>query len=100
MNSISFNATMMREMRTIALVTRMLEQHRLTGTSNLRRINFHIVQAEKEMARFGASSKCNLDADFLEILFDLGRTTCSRWLDETYAQIGVKSSVDLDSLFY
>ena len=100
MNSISFNATMMREMRTIALVTRMLEQHRLTGTSNLRRINFHIVQAEKEMARFGASSKFNLDADFLEILFDLGRETCGRWLDETHAQIGVKSSVDLDSLFY
>jgi len=23
-----------------------------------------------------------------------------RWLDETYAQVGVKSSVDLDSLFY
>ena len=31
MNSISFNATMMREMRAITLVTRLLEQHRLTG---------------------------------------------------------------------
>lgn len=100
MNSISFNATMMREMRTIALVTRMLEQHRLTGTSNLRRINFHMVQAEKEMARFGASSKFNLDADFIETLFALGRTTCRNWLDENWTHVGARSTVDLDGLFY
>ena len=100
MNSISFNATMMREMRTIALVTRLLDQHRLTGASNLRRINFHIVQAEKEMAHFGASSKFNLDEDFLEVLFDLGRTTATRWLEENFHSIGVNSSVDLHKLFF
>ncbi|MBM3521479.1 MAG: patatin-like phospholipase family protein [Alphaproteobacteria bacterium] len=100
MNSISFNATMMREMRTIALVTRLLEQHRLTGTSNLRRINFHIVQAEEEMARFGASSKFNLDEDFLATLFELGRRTASDWLDRHYADVGVTSTVDLNKLFY
>ena len=100
MNSISFNATMMREMRTIALVTRLLDQHRLTSASNLRRINFHIVQAEKEMERSGASSKFNLDEDFLEILFDLGRTTATRWLKENFQTIGVNSTVDLNKLFF
>src|SRR5499433_1992300 len=41
-NTISFNATMMREMRAIALVTRLLAQHRLTGRTNMRQIHFHM----------------------------------------------------------
>ena len=50
MNGISFNATMMREMRTIAFVTRMLDQQQLLGRTRYRRINFHMIQAEREMA--------------------------------------------------
>lgn len=100
MNSISFNATMMREMRAIALVTRLLDQHRLTGRSNLRRIYFHMIQAEKEMARFGASSKFNLDGDFLDHLFRLGRRTAETWLSDNYKMLGAESSIDLQKLFF
>jgi NTE family protein len=98
MNTISFNATMMREMRTIALVTRLLDQHRLTG-SNFRRINFHMIEAEKEMQRFGASSKFNLDRDFLMLLFELGRRTAESWLDAHFSMLGVNSTIDLNGLF-
>jgi NTE family protein len=100
MNSISFNATMMREMRAIALVTRLLEQHRLTGRSNLRRIHFHMIQAEKEMAHLGASSKFNLDRDFLHLLFDLGGRTADAWLERHYGSLGVDSTIDLNKLFF
>jgi NTE family protein len=100
MNSISFNATMMREMRAIALVTRLLEQHRLTGRSNLRRIYFHMIQAEKEMAHLGASSKFNLDGDFLQLLFELGGRTADAWLSSNFGRIGVDSTVDLNKLFF
>jgi len=100
MNSISFNATMMREMRAIALVTRLLEQHRLTGRSNLRRIYFHMIQAEKEMANLGASSKFNLDRDFLELLFDLGGRTAEAWLAKNFCTLGVDSTIDLHKLFF
>ena len=100
MNSISFNATMMREMRAITLVTRLLEQHRLTGRSNLRRIYFHMIQAEKEMAHLGASSKFNLDRDFLELLFDLGGRTAEAWLAKNFGTLGVDSTIDLHKLFF
>ncbi len=100
MNSISFNATMMREMRAITLVTRLLEQHRLTGRSNLRRIYFHMIQAEKEMAHLGASSKFNLDSDFLELLFDLGGRTAEAWLAKNFGTLGVDSTIDLHKLFF
>ena len=100
MNSISFNATMMREMRAITLVTRLLEQHRLTGRSSLRRIHFHMIQAEKEMAHLGASSKFNLDRDFLHLLFDLGGRTADGWLTQHFGKLGVDSTIDLNKLFF
>jgi NTE family protein len=100
MNTISFNATMMREMRAIALVTRLLDQHRLTGRSNLRSIYFHMIQAEKEMAPYGASSKMNLSHDFIELLFQLGRSTAGTWLENNFRQIGVSTSIDLQKLFF
>jgi NTE family protein len=99
-NTISFNATMMREMRAIALVTRLLEQYRLTGRTNMRRIHFHMIQAEKEMGAYGASSKSNIDMDFLEILFELGRATGEQWLQTHYGTLGVNSSIDLNKLFF
>ena len=100
MNAISFNATMMREMRTIAFVTRLLERHRLTGRSGLRRIFFHMVQAEEEMAAFGVSSKYNLDQDFLHTLRDLGRRKADEWLKTNFDSLGRDSSVDLEKLFF
>lgn len=100
MNCISFNATMMREMRTIAFVTRMLENQQLLGRTRYRRINFHMVQAEQEMAAFGVSSKLNADWDFLTTLFDLGRATADDWLDRHFNTIGAESSVDLQHLFF
>lgn len=100
MNAISFNATMMREMRTIAFVTRLLERHRLTGRSGLRRIFFHMVQAEEEMAAFGVSSKYNLDGDFLFTLRDLGRRKADEWLRTNFDSLGRDSSVDLEKLFF
>ncbi len=100
MNSISFNATMMREMRTIAFVTQMLEQHRLTGRSHLRRIYFHMMQAEKEMSAYGASSKFNCHRDFIEILFQLGSRTAEEWLEQNYDRLGNESSIDLQKLFF
>jgi NTE family protein len=100
MNDISFNATMMREMRAIAFVTKMLEHHRLSGGSNLRRIHFHMVQAEEAMGRYGASSKFNTQPDFLKTLFELGRDTAEHWIDQHFAQLGRGSSVDLNQLFF
>ena len=91
---------MMREMRTIAFVTRLLDRHRLTSRSGLRRMFFHMVQAEEEMAAFGVSSKYNLDWDFLRTLRQLGRDKADHWLKVNFDTIGQDSSVDLEKLFF
>jgi NTE family protein len=99
-NDISFNATMMREMRTIAFVTQLLDQHRLIGKTRYRRIDFHMIEAERQMGRFGVSSKFNLDWGFLTQLFDLGRKTADSWLERNYDRLGHESTVDMQKLFF
>jgi NTE family protein len=98
-NEISFNATMMREMLSIHFVNKLLEGQRLNDPDRLRRIRFHMIEAEQTMARLGASSKLNGDWDFLCELRDLGRERAAAWLEANYGSIGVKDSLDIDGFF-
>jgi NTE family protein len=98
-NEISFNATLMREMRAIHFVTKLIEEGRLAEPSNLRRIYFHIIEAEAVMARLGASSKLNGEWEFLVELRDLGRARARQWAEENFARIGAESSLDIAGLF-
>jgi NTE family protein len=98
-NEISFNSTLMREMRAIHFVTKLIEQERLSDASQLRRIYFHIIEAEQVMARLGASSKLNGDWDFLCELRDLGRGQADAWLEANFAALGARSSLDIDGFF-
>ena len=41
-----------------------------------------------------------LDRDFLDLLFELGRTTADGWLQKHYGQLGVDSTIDLNKLFF
>jgi NTE family protein len=59
-----------------------------------------MIQAEREMAAFGVSSKLNADWGFLMTLFELGRRTADAWLERNIGAIGAESSVDLQSLFF
>src|ERR1700732_3787402 len=71
-NSLSFNSSLMREMRAIDFVTRLIDEGAL-DRARYRRIFVHSIDAEQEMARFGVSSKFNADWDFVQELFALGR---------------------------
>jgi NTE family protein len=99
MHDISFNATLMREMRSIAFVTRLIDEHDLTDRANFRRVLFHMIEAEPFLRQLGASSRFNCDAGFLEMLRDLGRDTASTWLANTFGQIGIDSSIDIRDRF-
>jgi NTE family protein len=98
-NEISFNATMMREMRSIHFVTKLIEQQRLNDPDNLRMIRFHMIEAEQVMARLGASSKLNGDWDFLCELRDLGRQRADDWLTRNFTALGHQSTLKVDEVF-
>ncbi|MGF1476172.1 MAG: patatin-like phospholipase family protein [Geminicoccaceae bacterium] len=97
-NTLSFNSSLMREMRAIEFVTRLIDDGHLNGES-YKRMNIHAIEAEDEMARLSVSSKLNADWDFLQYLFKLGRQRCETWLDDHGEKIGVESSIDLREVF-
>lgn len=98
-NEISFNATMMREMRSIHFVTKLIAEQRLNDPDHLREIRFHMIEAEATMARLGASSKLNGDWGFLCELRDLGRQRAEDWLKANFAAVGARSTLDVDEVF-
>jgi NTE family protein len=93
-NEISFNSSLMREMRAIAFVTRLIDDGKLAG-DHYKRMKIHAIEADAQLKPLGASSKLNAETCFLEHLKAIGRDACERWLARNFDQIGVNSTVDL-----
>jgi NTE family protein len=93
-NEVSFNSSLMRELRTIAFVTRLIEEGRL-DTARYKRLNMHAIEAEDELAKLTVSSKHNADRAFLRWLFALGRERADAWLEAHVHRVGRESSLDL-----
>jgi NTE family protein len=96
-NEISFNSSLMREMRAIAFVTKLLddgwikEEH----APKLKRLLMHGIRADVAMESHSIASKLNPTAPFVQELFQAGRTEATNWLKESFKHIGVKSTFDL-----
>jgi NTE family protein len=94
MDEISFNSSLMREMRAIQFVTDLIDGGRLKD-GQLKRMLIHSIEAQDVMAGLGVSSKLNPDWDFLCHLRDVGRARADQWLALNYERIGRESTVDL-----
>lgn len=97
-NEITFNSSLMKELRAIEFVGRLLDSESL-DPARYKKMLLHVIKAEEELEPFNASSKFNAEWEFLIRLRDLGREAAGRWLDQAYDDIGVQSSVDMRSLF-
>jgi NTE family protein len=97
-NEISFNSSLMREMRAVSFVTELLDRGHL-DEKKYRRMYVHWIDAEKEMRGLGVSSKLNADLDFILHLRDLGRRTAGDWLARHFDAIGRESTVDIRAKF-
>jgi NTE family protein len=93
-NEISFNSTIVREMGAIATISNLIEHGQLIGTP-FHRVNFHMIVAEDEMSKLGASSKFNADWGFLKYLYELGVATTDKWLADHFNSIQVESTLDV-----
>ncbi len=98
LNEISFNASLLRELRAVDFVTRLLEEGRLDGTG-YRRVLVHMIEDEAYISSLGASSKMNAEHAFIEMLFDKGRAAADAWLDAKFQDVGARSTVDIRALF-
>jgi NTE family protein len=98
LNEVSFNSSLMREMRAIAFITELIESGRLADDS-ARRMLIHSIRADEEMVHHGFTSKLNSDWGFLSHLRDQGRVYAQEWLARHFEQIGRESSVDVRAEF-
>jgi len=97
-NEISFNSSLMREMRAVSFITGLLRQKRIAG-EDIRQIFIHSIADDEFMGGLSPSSKYNADWDFLVFLRDQGRKCASDWLSSHFARLGVESSVNIDEVY-
>jgi NTE family protein len=96
LNEVSFNATLLKELRMIALLRQVAD----AGSSEGRKwadMRMHLI-ASKALAELGASSKFNAEWEFLCMLRDEGRRAAEAFLTADSSNIGKRSSIDLDIL--
>ena len=93
-NEISFNSSLMREMRAIIFVSSLIESGQLSG-NNMKHMLMHSISADEVMIGLGVNSKLNADWEFLQHLRDTGRAHAESWLEANYQHLGIRSSVDI-----
>jgi len=96
LNEVSFNATLLKELRMIALLRQVADLGRCEG-AQWAQMRIHLI-ASSVLPTLGASSKFNAEWDFLCMLRDEGRRCADAFLSAKAANIGKQSSVDLDIL--
>ena len=99
LNEITFNASLIKEVRTIALLKQLLETLGLTDQPCWRDVHFHRINADHELRDLSVSSKLNAEWAFLQYLHDIGQTTAKRWLDQNFDALGTRSTLDIDSVY-
>lgn len=98
MNEITFNSTLMREMRAVHFVNRLIAGGKLDPEA-YRITRIHMIQNAAEMGELAASSKLNAERAFLAHLKDIGRRSAQTWLDAHFHCIGHESSIDVREVF-
>lgn len=101
LNEISFNSSLIAELRAIAFVQRLIKGGHLKGeeAGRLKHMHIHMIGNEDAMRALGVTSKMNANLDFLLYLKELGRTTAETWLKANWADIGHRSSLDIRKTF-
>jgi len=97
-NEITFNSSLLAELRAIEFVTRLIDQGRLphgTGPDEYRRIKVHRIVLSGLGERFSAAGRLRNDYESFELLRKLGQRAARRFLEAHYDDIGIRSSVDL-----
>lgn len=102
LNEISFNASLIGELRAIAFVQKLLDDGMLTesATEQYRRLTIHAVRGGQVLRDLSLQTKYDTSWTFLTGLRDKGRAEAETWLNSCAHHLGTgESSVDLRKEF-
>jgi NTE family protein len=97
-NTLSFNSSLMREMRAINFVNHLVERG-FDNNGRLKKMLIHCIDAEDKMSKLGVSSKLNVGREFLGLLFELGRSRADAFLRDHFDKVGKDSSTSIEQRF-
>jgi len=96
LNEVSFNATLLKELKMIALLRKVADPGDGEGLQ-WGQMRMHIIKSDL-LVTLGASSKLNAEWEFLTMLRDEGRRAADEFVKAHRDDVGVRSTFDIDSL--
>ena len=97
-NEISFNSSLLRELRAVEFVQRLLDTGKLPKGA-MRRVNVHMIADDALMEQLSVATKMVPNTTVIAALRDAGRIAAETFLKQHKSKIGVEGSVDLKAMF-
>ena len=97
-NEISFNSSLLRELRAIEFVQRLIEEGTI-ASDRMSRVRVHMIADDMLMAQLSAATKMIPNPAVISQLKDAGRAAADAFLRGGVDNIGTRSSVDLREMF-
>ncbi len=97
-NEISFNSSLLRELRAIEFVQRLLADGRIAEGA-MKTVRVHMIADDALMTTLSVASKLVPTPATLSALFDAGQAAAESFLTEHRAKIGKESSVNLPEMY-
>ncbi len=98
MNEITFNGTLLRELRAIEFVQRLLDQGKISHRDYVRPF-MHRIDGANPLKRFSAGTKLDSSWTSLIAIREIGRAAAKAWLAANYDSIGMCDTMDLQAAF-
>ncbi len=100
-NEISFNSSLINEMKLIHYRNELLRNGILKSDNKLNREIFvHTISGYDALSQLSYSSKMNTSWEFLLALKEKGRETATNWLNGDFKEVGLKSTFDVEEHFF
>lgn len=101
-NEITFNATLLKELRSVQMLKNLIEEEGRPGHhyrnplfARVEALRVHRIDGGEVLRDLGVASKLRTTPSFLSHLFDLGRAAATGWLEAHRADLGRRGTVDL-----
>jgi NTE family protein len=94
LNEITFNASLIKEVRAIALLKGLVDEGSLHRSHEVEGMRLHRIAATEEMADLTVSSKMNGEWAFLLHLREIGWGAAEQWLETCFWGLGKASTFD------
>jgi NTE family protein len=97
-NEISFNTSLMSELRAIAFVKRLIAEGRI-APGQMKDVRVHMIADDDLMNDLSATSKLQPSGNLIRRLHEAGRAAADKFIGQHRHRIGREATVDLHTLF-